>query len=99
MAKKNNKNPPCESFETQGGIGEGTIALLCERILRGIIVTLREVVVDLVHRDTHVLENLPEILTLMAEHHGAMVRIVLLDEDVTLEAAHVLDTEDTDRTE
>ena len=21
MAKKNNKNPPCESFETQGGIG------------------------------------------------------------------------------
>ena len=74
-------------------------ALLSERILRGIEVTLREVVVDLVNGDTHVLENLPEILTLMAEHNGAVVRIVLLDEDVTIEAAHVLDTEDTDRTE
>ena len=74
-------------------------ALLSERILRGIEVTLREVVVDLVNGDTHVLENFPEILTLMAEHNGAVVRIVLLDEDVTIEAAHVLDTEDTDRTE
>ena len=35
----------------------------------------------------------------MAEHNGAVVWIVLLDEDVTIEAAHVLDTEDTDRTE
>ena len=42
-------------------------ALLSERILRGIVVALREVVVDLVNGDTHVLENLPEILTLMAE--------------------------------
>ena len=33
----------------------------------------------------------------MAEHDGAVVWIVLLDEDVTIEAAHVLDTEDTDR--
>ena len=73
--------------------------ILCKRILRGIEVTLREVVVDLVNGDTHVLENLPEILTLMAEHHGAVVWVVLLDEDVTIEAAHVLDTEDTDRTE
>ena len=72
---------------------------LCERILGGIVVTLREVVVDLVHGDAHVLENLPEILTLMAEHNGAVVWVVLLDEDVTIEAAHVLNTEDTDRTE
>jgi hypothetical protein len=35
----------------------------------------------------------------MAEHNGAVVWVVLLDEDVTIEAAHVLDTEDTDRTE
>ena len=40
---------------------------LCERILGWVEVTLREVVVDLVNGDTHVLENLPEILTLMAE--------------------------------
>ena len=72
---------------------------LCERILRGIVVTLREVVVDLINGDTHVLENLPEILTLMAEHNSAVVWVVLLDEDVTIEAAHVLDTEDTNRTE
>ena len=44
-------------------------------------------------------QNLPQVLTLVTEHHGAVVRIVLLDEDVTVEAAHVLDTEDTDRTE
>ena len=72
---------------------------LCEWILCWIEVTLREVVVDLVNGDTHVLENLPEILTLMTEHNGAVVWVVLLDEDVTIEAAHVLDTEDTDRTE
>ena len=72
---------------------------LCERILGGVVVALREVVVDLVHGDTHVLENLPEVLTLVAEHYGAVVRKVLLDEHVAVEAAHVLDAEDTDRTE
>ena len=72
---------------------------LCEWILCWVEVALGEVVVDLVNGDTHVLENLPQILTLMAEHNGAVVWVVLLDEDVTIEAAHVLDTEDTDRTE
>ena len=72
---------------------------LCERILCGIEVALREVVVDLVHGDAHVLETLPQVLALMTEHDGAVVWVVLLDEDVTLEAAHVLDTENTDRTE
>ena len=75
------------------------VIALCKRVLGGVEVTLREVVVNLVHGDTHVLEDLPQILTLMSEHHGAVVWIVLLDEDVTIEAAHVLDTEDTDRTE
>ena len=69
---------------------------LAERILGWIVVALREVVVDLVNGDAHVLENLPEVLALMAEHNGAVVWIVLLDEDVTIEAAHVLDTEGTD---
>ena len=48
---------------------------------------------------TDVLQNLPQVLALVTEHHGAVVWVVLLDEDVTVEAAHVLDTEDTDRTE
>ena len=69
---------------------------LAERILGGIVVTLREVVVDFVNGDAHVLENLPEVLALMAEHDGAVVWIVLLDEDVTIETAHVLDAEGTD---
>ena len=72
---------------------------LCEWILCWVEVALGKVVVDLVNGDTHVLENLPQILTLMAEHNGAVVWVVLLDEDVTIEAAHVLDTEDTNRTE
>ena len=50
---------------------------LCEGVLGGIVVALREVVVDLVHGDAHVLENLPEILTLMAEHNSAVVWVVL----------------------
>ena len=73
--------------------------LLAEGILSRIEVALREVVVDLVDGDAHVLQHLPEILTLMAEHDGAVVRVMLLDEDVTIEAAHVLDTEDTDAAE
>jgi hypothetical protein len=75
------------------------VLLVHERILCGIVVTLREVVVDLVNGDAHVLQNLPEILTLMTEHYGAMVWVVFLNENVTIEAAHVLDTEDTNRTE
>lgn len=72
---------------------------LCERILGGVVVALGEVVVNLLNGDAHILQHLPHVLTGVVEHHGAVVRIVLLDEDVTIEAAHVLDTEDTDRTE
>ena len=72
---------------------------LCERILGGIEVALREVVVDLVNGDAHVLENLPQVLTSVIEHHSAVVWVVLLDEHVTIEAAHVLDAENTNRTE
>ena len=99
MAKKKQKNPPCESFDTQGGKVYGINKPLCERILCWVVVTLREVVVNLLNGDTHVLQHFPQILTSVLEHHGCVVRIVLLDEDVTIEAAHVLDTEDTDRTE
>jgi hypothetical protein len=40
---------------------------LCEWILCWVVIALREVVIDFLNGDTHVLENLPEILTLMAE--------------------------------
>ena len=72
---------------------------LCEWILCWVEVTLREVVVNLLNGDAHVLENLPQVLTSVIEHHSAVVWVVLLDEHVTIEAAHVLNTEDTDRTE
>ena len=72
---------------------------LAERILRGIVVALGEVVVDLLHGDAHVLKHLPQILAGVVEHDGAVVGIVLLDEHVTIEAAHVLDAEDADRAE
>ena len=57
---------------------------LCEWILCWVEIALGEVVVDLLNGDTHVLENLPEILTLMAEHNGAVVWVVLLDEAETI---------------
>jgi hypothetical protein len=72
---------------------------LCEGVLSGIVVTLGEIVINLVHGDTHVLQNLPQIFTGVFKHYSCVVRIVLLDQYVTIEAAHVLDTEDTDRTE
>ena len=72
---------------------------LCERILGGVVVALGEVVVNLLNGDAHILQHLPHVLTGVVEHHGAVVRIVLFDEDVSVEAAHVLDAEDTDRTE
>ena len=72
---------------------------LCERILGGVVVALGEVVVNLLDGDTHVLQHLPHVLAGVVEHDGAVVRIVLLDEDVTVEAAHVLDAEDADRAE
>ena len=72
---------------------------LCEWVLSGIEVTLREVIVNLLHGDTHVLQHLPQVLTCVLEHHGSVVRIVLLDQYVTIEAAHVLDTEGTDAAE
>ena len=90
-----------EGLTTHSGASPSIVILyrLAERILGRIEVALREVVVDFVNGDAHVLENLPEVLALMAEHNGAVVWIVLLDEDVTIEAAHVLDAEGTDRTE
>ena len=72
---------------------------LCEWILCWVVIALREVVVDFLNGDAHVLENLPQVLTSVIEHHSAVVWVVLLDEHVAIEAAHVLNTEDTDRTE
>ena len=69
---------------------------LCEWVLGGIIVALREIVVNLVDGDAHILQYLPEILSCMLKHHCGMVRIVLLDEYVTIETAHVLDAKGSD---
>ena len=49
--------------------------------------------------DAEELEDLEHQLAVMAEGHGAMVRIVLLDQDMAVEAAHVVDGEHTDAAE
>ena len=76
--------------------GTAIFALLGEGILCGVEVALGEIVVDLINRNAHILQHLPEIFASMLKHHCCMVRIVLLDEDMTIEAAHVLDAKGSD---
>ena len=70
---------------------------LCKRILCGIRQALRSVVLDVA--DSEELEDLEESFSVMAERHGAVVRISLLDENVSVEAAHLRDGEHADTAE
>ena len=54
---------------------------------------LRLVVGDVL--DAEILEHLEESLADVREGNGSVVRIALLDEDVTIEAAHLWNSEDT----
>ena len=49
--------------------------------------------------DAQVAEHLVKGLADMGEGHGAVVRIVLLDEYMTIEAAHLRNSEDADAAE
>ena len=46
-----------------------------------------------------VLEDLKQLLSVVTEGHGAVVRIVLLDQHVAVEAAHFVDREHADASE
>jgi len=71
--------------------------VLCPWILCGIRQRLRLVVSDILHAE--ILEYLEEGLANVVEGNGSVVRITLLDEDVTIETTHFANTEDTDTTE
>ena len=71
--------------------------MLCPRVLCWIRQGLRLVVGDVL--DAEILEHLEESLADVREGNGSVVRIALLDEDVTIEAAHLGNSEDTDTTE
>ncbi len=68
-----------------------------KRILRGISIIGTAIEADIGH--TEVLEDLKEGLTAVIEGHGAVMGIALLDQHVTVEAAHLRNGKDTDAAE
>ena len=70
---------------------------LCERILRGVREGLRLVVGNIAHAEE--LEDLEQELAVVAEGDRTVVRVALLDEHMTVEAAHLRDGEDADAAE
>ena len=72
---------------------------LCERILVLVQNALRLIVADLARIYTDVLQCIVQILAVVAEHNRTVVRIVLANQDVAIEAAHLLDAEYTDSAE
>ena len=70
---------------------------LCPRILCWIWQRLWLVVGDILYSE--ILEHLEEHLADVREGNGSVVWIALLDEDVTIEASHLWNSEDTDTTE
>ena len=68
-----------------------------ERVFCGIREGLGLIIGDVAHAEE--LEDLEQALAVMSEGHRAVVRIALLDEDMTVEAAHLRDGEDADAAE
>ena len=66
---------------------------LLERILCWIRQVLRTVVLNVL--DAEIAEHLEEGLADVLEGNGAVVWVVLLDEDMPLEASHLRNSEDT----
>lgn len=57
------------------------------------------VVSDLIRAYADELEYLEQSLAVMSECNGAVMRVIALDQYVTIEASHLLDCEYTDTTE
>ncbi len=74
-------------------------SLAAKWIFRRISYTLWLVITDLINSDSDVLEHLIELLSEVTECDGTVVREVLFDEHVAVEASHFRDCEDTDSTE
>lgn len=72
---------------------------LCERILRRIRQALRLVIADLAHIHTDVLEYFKQRFAKMAERNCTVMRVILLNQYMTVESAHLRNGEYTDTTE
>ena len=57
---------------------------LCERILRRIRQRCRLVVIDVLHRNPNILKYLKQSLSVMSECNRSVMRIILLDQNVTI---------------
>lgn len=67
-----------------------------KRILGRVQHPLRLVEVDFIQLHADVLEHLVQSFSIMTEGHGAVVRIVLLDEHMAVETSHLRNGENTD---
>lgn len=63
---------------------------LCERILRRIRQRCRLVVIDVLHRNPNILKYLKQSLSVMSECNRSVMRIILLDQNVTVETSHLM---------
>ena len=79
--------------------GANLICILSERILRWVWQALWLIVADFIVSHADVLENFVNGLSEVTECNCTVVRIILLNQYVTVEAAHFLDCEYTDSTE
>ena len=68
--------------------------ILCPGILCRVGQVLRLVIRDILY--TQVLEHFKESLAVMTESYCTMVRITFLDQYMTIETSHFMDSEDTD---
>lgn len=63
---------------------------LCERILRRIRQRCRLVVIDVLHRNPNILKYLKQSLSVMSECNRSVMRIILLNQNVTVETSHLM---------
>ena len=72
---------------------------LCEWILCRVFRGSRLIITDLIHLYTDILVNLIDCLAEMSKRNCAMVRIVLFNQHMTVEASHLRNRKYTNRTE
>ena len=73
--------------------------LSAERILRRVRQRLRLVVIQILNRNSDVLKYLIKCLSEMSESNCAVMREVLLDQNMTVEASHLRNSKHTDTSE
>ena len=72
-----------------------TFYCLCKRILSGVHHALRLVEVDILYRNADILEYFIQSLAVVAECNCTVVRVVLFNENVSVETSHLRNCEYT----